>query len=273
MTHLPPGSYSFSLVDNARKHSIHVIGPLTVPASRPARSTSGPQGPTGRTFPSHRPRRRNGATSRSSDGLYRLFCDLHGDLMNSSVPVGNYLSAEVAGGHGRITGPSGMGCTYRCGIGVPDGSPPVSLTATPAAGYEFAGWFGGPCSGTGPCTVSVNGLVEVKAVFRELPAPPPPPAEVASARLTEVKVGKVARARMVTLRLAVDAPTQVSAQLRRAGAVLASARATLLPGARTMKLRVGSRVKAGRATVRLSLQRAGSSKTFGSRTVRLPGLR
>ena len=273
VTHLPTGSYSLSLVDNARTHSIHVIGPLDRPGVPPGKVNFGTAGPDGSDVPFASPSPQEWINVPLEHGLYRLFCDLHGDLMNSYFPVGNYLSAEVSGGQGRITGPSGMGCTYRCGIGLPDGSPPVSLTATPAPGYEFAGWFGGPCSGTGSCAVSVSGLVEVKAVFRELPAPPPPPAEVASARLTEVKVGKVARARVVTLRLAVDTQTEVTAQLRRSDAVLSSARATLLPGQRAIKLRVPARVKAGRASVRLSLMGAGSSKTFVlSRAIRLPAL-
>ena len=41
----------------------------------------------------------------------------------------------------------------------------VILTASPAAGSTFAGWSGGGCSGTAPCTVTVTGNVTVTATF------------------------------------------------------------------------------------------------------------
>lgn len=274
-THLSPGLYTFSLVDNSRQHSFHVSGPYERPGVSTNTINFGTAGPDGSdvAFASPSPLEWNDVPLQ--DGLYRWICDLHGDLMQGSVPVGNYLSVEVESGRGTITSPAGITCTNKCGLGLADGSPPVTLTATPAPGYEFLRWSSGPCSGPGPCTVAVNGLVEVRAAFRELPAPLPPPLpeEVASALLTQVKVGRALRARVVTLRLDVDAQTQATAQLRRTGKVLASARATLLPGQRTIKLRVPTRAKAGRATVRLSLRRAGSSRTFVvTRTVRLPGL-
>jgi hypothetical protein len=272
VTHLSPGLYSFSLLDNSRQHSFHVSGPYERPGIATNTVNFGTAGPDGSDVAFASPSPQEWDNVLLEDGLYRWICDLHGDLMTGSVPVGNYVSAEVVGGRGTITSPAGIACTNKCGLGLPDGSPPVTLTATPAPGYEFLGWSGGPCSGPGPCTVIVNGLVEVRAAFRELPAPPPPPEEAASALLTEVKVGKASRARVVTLRLDVDAQTQVTAQLRRTRTILASARATLLPGKRAIKLRVPRSAKAGRATVRLSLRRTGSSRTFVvTRTVRLPG--
>src|SRR5260370_18142591 len=48
-------------------------------------------------------------------------------------------------------------------------STPVTLTATPGAGSRFDGWSG-RCSGTGPCTVTGNGLVAVTATFSQLPS-------------------------------------------------------------------------------------------------------
>jgi uncharacterized repeat protein (TIGR02543 family) len=40
----------------------------------------------------------------------------------------------------------------------------VTLTATPAAGYVFAGWQGA-CTGTGPCQVTMTGPESVTAQF------------------------------------------------------------------------------------------------------------
>jgi len=41
----------------------------------------------------------------------------------------------------------------------------VSLTALPAVGYQFSGWSGGTCSGTGTCTVLMNTDVNIVANF------------------------------------------------------------------------------------------------------------
>ena len=41
----------------------------------------------------------------------------------------------------------------------------VTLTADPAAGYTFTGWSGGGCSGTDPCTVTMNADTTVTATF------------------------------------------------------------------------------------------------------------
>lgn len=46
----------------------------------------------------------------------------------------------------------------------------VSLTATPSAGYTFTGW-GGACSGTSTCSVSMNAIKDVTATFALNPTP------------------------------------------------------------------------------------------------------
>jgi hypothetical protein len=55
----------------------------------------------------------------------------------------------------------------RCGWTWQAGSE-LTLSATPAPGYRFAGWTGCPSAQTGTCTLTVEGLVKVGAVF----APP-----------------------------------------------------------------------------------------------------
>ena len=61
--------------------------------------------------------------------------------------------------------PAGGGTTEPA-VGVHSYAPGsvVSVTATPAAGYVFAGW-GGACSGTGCCTVTMNADKTVTANF------------------------------------------------------------------------------------------------------------
>jgi hypothetical protein len=43
----------------------------------------------------------------------------------------------------------------------------VTLTATPAAGWGFAGWSGGACSGFGSCVVTMNAAQSVTATFAQ----------------------------------------------------------------------------------------------------------
>jgi hypothetical protein len=74
-------------------------------------------------------------------------------------------------GNGTITSaPSGINCGSTCNAVFNDGST-VSLTATPANGYSFAGWSGA-CSGTGACSVTMNTAQIVSAAFMQDPPPP-----------------------------------------------------------------------------------------------------
>jgi hypothetical protein len=80
------------------------------------------------------------------------------------------LSVTTAGtGHGAVTG-SGISCPGSCSDSYPDGTA-VKLTAKPAPGSRFAGW-GGACSGTGACQVTVAADNAVTATFTALPPPP-----------------------------------------------------------------------------------------------------
>jgi hypothetical protein len=63
----------------------------------------------------------------------------------------------------------------------------VTLTATPAAGSSFTGW-GGACSGTGKCTLTMNSDKSVTAQFTSGPPPPPPPSAPPDTKITKKKV-------------------------------------------------------------------------------------
>ena len=74
------------------------------------------------------------------------------------------LSVSLAGtGSGSVSG-SGISCPFTCGNYYTSGTV-VTLTATPSAGSTFAGWSGGGCSGTGPCTVTLSEDQAVTADF------------------------------------------------------------------------------------------------------------
>jgi DNA-binding beta-propeller fold protein YncE len=74
----------------------------------------------------------------------------------------------IAADHGAISS-----CAATCSGTYLDGET-VTLRATPAPGYGFAGFSGGGCGGTGPCTLFVSADSTLTANFAATPAPPSP---------------------------------------------------------------------------------------------------
>ncbi|MBL8626094.1 MAG: InlB B-repeat-containing protein [Myxococcales bacterium] len=86
--------------------------------------------------------------------------------VTANFTLGQYtLTVSRTGtGVGTITSnPAGITCGADCTEDYGFGTS-VSLTATPAAGSSFGGW-GGACSGTGACAVSITGMTTVTATF------------------------------------------------------------------------------------------------------------
>jgi len=72
--------------------------------------------------------------------------------------------ARAGAGSGTVTSvPAGINCGADCAESYAAGTS-VTLTAAPGAGSIFAGW-GGACSGTGNCQVTMNGAKSVTATF------------------------------------------------------------------------------------------------------------
>src|SRR5262245_50990996 len=68
-------------------------------------------------------------------------------------------------GSGTVTtNVGGINCGSSCTASYASGTA-VTLTATPAAGSVFAGWSGGGCTGTAPCTLTLNSTTSVGASF------------------------------------------------------------------------------------------------------------
>ena len=77
-----------------------------------------------------------------------------------------YTLAASKEGNGTINGsPAGISCGAICSHSYESGTS-VNLTATADAGYTFSGWSGA-CTGTGPCSVSMNSNKAIRAIFTQ----------------------------------------------------------------------------------------------------------
>ena len=79
----------------------------------------------------------------------------------------NYTLSVSIGGSGTVTSsPTGINCGTSCSASYASGTN-VTLTASAASGYTFAGWSGA-CSGTGAsCTVAMTAARSVTATFSQ----------------------------------------------------------------------------------------------------------
>jgi hypothetical protein len=82
------------------------------------------------------------------------------------VPTLFTLTVSLAGpGTGSVTSnPAGISCGATCS-GSFAAATVVTLSASAGAGSTFAGWSGAGCSGTGPCTLTMNAAQSVTATF------------------------------------------------------------------------------------------------------------
>ncbi len=89
-----------------------------------------------------------------------------GVLTGSPSAQTSTLAVIRAGtGSGTVTSaPAGINCGTGCSASYPSGTA-VTLSATPAAGSTFAGWSGGGCAGTAPCTLTLSANTAVTATF------------------------------------------------------------------------------------------------------------
>ncbi len=75
------------------------------------------------------------------------------------------LDTNVSGNGTISSNPSGISCGADCSESYTSGTS-VTLTATPANGYSFAGWSG-DCTGAGSCVVQMNSNKSVTATFSQ----------------------------------------------------------------------------------------------------------
>ena len=90
---------------------------------------------------------------------------------SSSVKNDTGSSGGGSGGSGSVSSsPSGIDCGTDCSEAYAAGTM-VTLTATASVGSTFAGWSGGGCTGTDPCTLTITAATSVMAAFDRPPAP------------------------------------------------------------------------------------------------------
>jgi hypothetical protein len=94
----------------------------------------------------------------------------------TAVAPGQYpLTVHDFGSGSIISSPPGINCGTACSAAFSFGTQ-VSLFASPAPGYQFAGWSGA-CTGLGACVVYMDDIANVDAVFTPSALPPPVPSE------------------------------------------------------------------------------------------------
>src|ERR1700687_4264142 len=78
------------------------------------------------------------------------------------------LDVSVAGGQGgKVTSsPAGIDCGATCSTSFDSGTP-VTLNATAVSGWSFQGW-GGVCSGTGTCSLTMDAAKSATATFTRI---------------------------------------------------------------------------------------------------------
>ena len=74
------------------------------------------------------------------------------------------LSVTIAGGGVVTSSPAGMTCSVGTCIATFGSGTVVTLTASPTSGNSFQGW-GGQCSGSSTCTITIDGAKAVSAAF------------------------------------------------------------------------------------------------------------
>ena len=177
-------------------------------------------------------------------------------LADDTTTEPRQLDVSVSGGGTVTSRPAGIACPTDCRQSFSGGST-VTLSALPDPGAVFAGW-GGPCAGTGDCTVRMDIATAVTAAFA--PAPPPAPAAPAPAPTAATPVPAPSAARVDRT------PPRLSGVRVSPARVRPSARGGLLdrrrwPGAARLRLRLSepatlhATVAGRRGATRIALRR------------------
>jgi len=89
--------------------------------------------------------------------------ELGQEALQESTPVAYTLSISKTGSGTVTSNPAGIACGNSCTANFASGIN-VALIATPVSGSRFTGW-GGACSGSGACTVTMSAARNVTTTF------------------------------------------------------------------------------------------------------------
>ena len=163
--------------------------------------------------------------------------------------------AKSGAGTGTVTStPSGISCGPTCSASFASGTV-VSLTATPDSGSTFAGW-GGACSGTGACSVTMDAAKSVSANFNSNP-----PAALSSITVSPTSViGGNSSTGTVTLTGAAGSNVAVTLSSNNASATVPPS--VIVPqGATTASFSIGTTPVASSTVASISAVFNGMTKT------------
>jgi hypothetical protein len=170
-------------------------------------------------------------------------------------------------GTGTVTStPAGITCPTTCQAPFAQASQ-VTLAAAPGAGYQFAGWSGAGCTGTGSCIVTMSQAQLVEASF----TPAPVQASFATVRVT-TNGPRLAR-RTVTVVVANQEIAGVNIRILRAGSQLLNVtfRRQAI-GTHRYPLGIPNRVAVGRANLQVTFTNAIGTRKVQTQPFILPSV-
>ena len=170
--------------------------------------------------------------------------------------------------------PAGIDCGTSCSAQYDYGTP-MTLTATPDAGAVFKQWTGA-CNGQGAvCNLTITAATSTNAVFDLASAGGTDGSDtVLDAELLSVKRGKTRLGKRVfRAEISADEPISILLELVRNGTVVALKRVSRFnEGVRLVVLGVPNAIKAGKATLRITLEDLAHNEATLTRSVRVQAL-
>jgi parallel beta-helix repeat protein len=110
----------------------------------------------------------NGSTCSGSTCQVTMSAARNVSVSFTAVAVPTYTLGVAVTGSGSVSSsPAGISCGSTCTHGYNQNTV-VTLSAAPATGYSFTGW-GGACSGTNACAVTMSAAKSVTATFTAIP--------------------------------------------------------------------------------------------------------
>jgi hypothetical protein len=181
---------------------------------------------------------------------------------------------KAGGGSGTVRGHL-IDCGTRCANGYKFGDP-ETLEAAPDAGSRFDHW-GAACGSSPRCSLAVGPVTALTAYFErgsgggssQQQQQQQSTRPRLSARLLRLNVTGHGRKRTIFVRLRVNVPSSVRAQLLRGRKQVASKRFGVRAGTPLLRFRVPARVRKGTYRLRLTINGSGQTRKV-SRRVRLP---